>query len=650
MQSAEAKPSRQTSKTMPGAQTMAELDAQSKAQARIKSKTFLDDESSFQGKYSKEVFETLYESYRPVIFRISLVAVFGFIGRILLLANANVIGIWVDTFCHAPAICKPVPDVFRSATNSTFLWILSIMTFFGFLTTVVFRIAFSRLSARAISELYDEVTLRTSRYPIRFFDNNPVGRVVTRFSSDYNNVFRLFGGPLAEFLSIIFDLICMVILVTIASPLYVPVIVLIGIANWAVYRLNRDRMRVKRRALSASRSPSIAHFSETTQGSSTIRIFARQKTFAERFSRLNMDYLNEKLSTVGVVLGFSMQMSFLTASLLLGTGALGYWLSAKGYLSIGSIGVAFTFIVLSGTSIQMFFEWMAQVEEAMTGVERLNEYLRRPLEPGAKLPAEHTFKTDHLAYEPGEEVALKDAHLVATTSATVTVNDLWFRYGEELPYVLKSLSIEIKSGEKIGIVGRTGSGKTSFVQALFRLYEIDRGEIRIGGISAEETDLQLYRRSIALISQEPTLFRGSLRENLDLETLFSDSRILEALSRVGLTEWVESQPLGLESLIEERGRNLSSGEKQLLCMARCLLQDAPVVVMDEATSSVDPQSEEILVRATREFFADRTQIIIAHRLSTLEDCDRVLWLSHGEMKMFDRPEVVMPVFKTSQLT
>ncbi len=571
-------------------------------------------------------------------------------GRILLLANANVIGIWVDTFCRAPVICRPVPHVFQGASNERFLWILSLLTFFGFLTTMIFRISFSRLSARAVSQLYDEVTLRTSRYPIRFFDNNPVGRVVTRFSSDYNNVFRLFGGPLAEFLSIIFDLICMMILITVASPLYVPVIFLIGIANWAVYRLNRDRMRLKRRALSASRSPSIAHFSETTQGASTIRIFARQQTFAERFSHLNLDYLNERLSTVGVVLGFSMQMSFLTATLLLGTGALGYWLSLKGFLSIGSIGVAFTFIVLSGTSIQMFFEWMAQVEEAMTGVERLDEYLRRPLEPGAKLPASHLFKTDHLSYAQGEEAGFKTAHLVRGSSAPIAIRDLWFRYGEALPFVLKGLTLDIKSGEKIGIVGRTGSGKTSFVQALFRLYEIHQGEVRIGGISAEETDLQLYRRSIALISQEPTLFRGSLRENLDLERRFQDPQILEALSRVGLTDWLEAQPLMLEALIEERGRNLSSGEKQLLCMARCLLQDAPVVVMDEATSSVDPQSEEILVRATREFFADRTQIIIAHRLSTLEDCDRVLWLSHGEIRMFDRPAIVMPVFKTSQLT
>jgi ABC-type multidrug transport system fused ATPase/permease subunit len=614
-----------------------------------KAATFLDEETSFQGRYSKQVFQTLKLSYQPFLGQIAAATGLGFIGRILLLGNANVIGIWVDSFCRAPAPCRPLPHFFQGFAAKDFLLVLSAMTLFGFFTTLVFRISFSRLSARAISGLYDEVTLRTSRFPIRFFDNNPVGRVVTRFSSDYNNVFRLFGGPLAEFISIIFDLLCMIILVTIASPLYVPVIALIALANWAVYRLNRDRLRVERRALSASRSPSIAHFAETAQGASTIRVFARQSTFARRFARLNLNYLNQRLATSVVVLRFSLQMSLITSSLLLFTGATGHFLVTRGYLSIGSVGVAFTFVVLSGASLQMFFEWLAQVEEAMTGVERLNEYLRRPVEPGARLPSWREYETDHLVYADNDEMRLKGEKLIEASSARVSIQDLWFRYSADLPFVLKGLKIEIEPGEKIGVIGRTGSGKTSFVQALFRLYPLERGRIEINGLSADAVDLVQYRKSIALISQEPTLFKGTLRENLSLDGRQSDQQLRLALGRVGLSHWLESQVLGLEMLIEERGRNLSAGERQLLCMARCLLQDAPVVVMDEATSSIDPQSEEILVRATHEFFADRTQIIIAHRLSTLEHCDRVIWLSKGEIKMFGTPAEVIPVFRQTQL-
>jgi ABC-type multidrug transport system fused ATPase/permease subunit len=145
------------------------------------------------------------------------------------------------------------------------------------------------------------------------------------------------------------------------------------------------------------------------------------------------------------------------------------------------------------------------------------------------------------------------------------------------------------------------------------------------------------------------LFKGSLRENLDLLGLYSDTLLIEALERVELGAWFREQHFGLKTEIEEKGKNLSAGERQLLCMARCLLQDAPIVVMDEATSAIDPQTEEVLVKATEEFFADRTQIIIAHRLSTLINCDRVLWLKSGAVKMFDRPEVVLPLFREADL-
>ena len=619
---------------------------------------YLDSESTFQGQYTRDVFETLKFAYSHVSGKIIALLVVGFFGRLFLLANANLIGFWVDTFCRAPATCKPVPGIFAGFGNQDFFYMLLTVTVLGFLLTGFFRIAFSRLSAAAVSRIYDEVTLRTSRGPIQFFDTNPVGRIVTRFSSDYGNVFRIFGGPLAEFFAIIFDLTSMLILVTWASPLYLPIIGVIAVANYFVYRLNRDTLRRERREYSASRSPSIAHFAESTQGASTIRIFGRQNTFLNRFSNLNSRFLDQRQKTMKAVLSFSMQMSALTALLLLATGGAGLWLSQHGLLSVGSIGVAFTFIVLSGTSLQMFFEWMAQFEEAMTGIERLNEYLRRPLEKGAKLPSSRSFPTNHPVYPKEEEDSLKKAQLVHERSASVAVEDLWFRYSPELPYVLKGLDFTIRPGEKIGIVGRTGSGKTSFVQALFHLYPFERGRVLIDGrgpkvtdeaSGPERVDLSLYRRSIALISQEPTLFRGTVRENLDLAGIHTDQELMEALGRVGLAEWIQGQEQGLQSAIEERGRNLSAGEKQLLCMARCLLQDAPIVVMDEATSAVDPQSEEILVRATREFFADRTQIIIAHRLSTLEHCDRVLWLHKGEIKMFDRTQKVLPVFSRAQL-
>ena len=621
------------------------------------SRSFLDEESSFHGKYSREMYRTLQYAYQPYYVRVVCLVLIGWCGRFLLLGNTNLIGWWVDSLCQAPSTCQGVPAFLSGFKNRDYLITLGFMTVFGFLATAIFRIGFSRVSAQAISQLYDETTMRTSRFPIRFFDQNPVGRIVTRFSSDYGNVFRLFGGPLAEFFAIISDLISMLVLITIASPLYLPVVAVVGALNYAVYRANRDRLRAARRKVSANRSPSIAHFAETAQGAGAIRIFSCQRTFAERFHRLNSEYLSSRLSASANVYTFSMQMNTLTAVLLLTTGLTGLYLTERGLVSIGSLGVAFTFIVLSGTSIQMFFDWLAQLEEALTGVERLNDYLLRDIEPGAKLPAARVFPTTHPVREVNEEDDLRRNGKLTVPAAAIDVRNLWFRYGEQLPWILKGLNLRIEAGEKIGIIGRTGSGKTSFVQALFHLYPFQKGDVRVDGVSpstdfvlnTEKVDLGVFRRSLALISQEPTLFRATIRENLDFAGEHTDERLQEALDRVGLTEWLHRQPFGLQSGVEERGRNLSAGERQLICMARCLLQDAPVVVMDEATSSVDPRSEEILVRATREFFRGRTQIIIAHRLSTLEHCDRILWLHRGEVRAFDKPNVVLTVFRQTAL-
>lgn len=616
-----------------------------------------DGDVKKDNKFAKSVFETLHLAYQPFLYRIIFTFVVGIVARGLLLANANVIGYWVDSFCKAPSICKPIPGFLQDFTSTDYIHLLAVMTGVGFVTLLFFRVSFSRLSAKAVSSIYDEVTLRTSRMPLSFFDQTPAGRVITRFSSDYGNVFRLFGGPLAEFFAIIFDLIMMVILITIASPFYLIFVVIIGVMNYLVFKLNQEKLRQSRRELSASRSPSIAHFAETTQGASTIRSFGRQNSFTERFQRLDHYFLGQKLRTLKDVLKFSFQMNSLTALLLLITGVSAFFMIEKGWATVGSVGVAFSFIALSGNTVQMFFEWLTQFEEAMIGVERLDNYLRKDIEIGNFLPSTTQFKTHHPVYSKTLEKYLEKRKLTDHSSASVQVQDLWFRYREDLPWVLKGLNFEVHAGERLGIIGRTGSGKSSLIQALFYLYPIDKGQICINNQAPKldpqahtGIDLNLYRRSIAFISQEPILFQGSLRMNLDIDHKLTDEQIYGILDQVGLKEWVLQQASKLDLRIEERGKNLSLGERQLLCMARCLLQEAPVVIMDEATSSVDPQSEELLVRATEEFFSDRTQIIIAHRLSTLEKCDRILWLQNGEIVAIGPTQEILPRFEKANLT
>lgn len=614
----------------------------------VRPKYLSDGETKREGGYNKTIYTTLRMAYGPFIVRISLCLLLGIVGRGLLLANTNVIGYWVDTL-----VGKQSP--LTGMTNAHIVALLMTMAVTGFVMTLIYRVGFSRLSAQAISSFYDEVTLRTSRLPMSFFDNTPAGRIITRFSSDYGNVFRLFGGPLAEFLAIIFDLIMMVILITLANPIYLLFVVFVGVMNFFVYKLNQTRLRQARRDLSASRSPSIAHFAETTQGASTIRSFRRQSSFTERFESLDRYYLSQRLYTTRQIISFSFQMNSLSAFLLLVTGISSYFMVEKGWASIGSVGVAFTFIALSGNTVQMFFEWLTQFEEAMIGVERLDQYMRMDMEKGSHLPATSQFATGHPTYSESVEKYLHNRRLTEDRSASVEIKDLWFRYRDDLPWVIKGLNLQVRAGERLGIVGRTGSGKSSLIQALFYLYPIDKGQISINGHSPKLSesehgvDLNLYRKSIAFIAQEPILFQGTLRSNLDIEGEIAEEKLRAVLQQVGLLEWVLAQPNGLDMRIEERGKNLSLGERQLLCMARCLLQQSPIVIMDEATSSVDPQSEEILVKATEEFFSDRTQIIIAHRLSTLAKCDRILWLQNGEVVALGPTAEVLPRFKKTEL-
>ncbi|HEY8279271.1 MAG TPA: ABC transporter ATP-binding protein [Bdellovibrionota bacterium] len=636
------------------------------------SRKFLAEETRFQGRYAHTLRDTIRQAYSPVMVRMLFVLLTGLLGRIVLLGNANLVGYWVDSLCKAPTGCHSPPALFRGYGSRDFLFILVVANVLGFALTLFFRSELARLSAEAVSRIYDETTFRTSRLPMSFFDRNPSGRVMTRFTSDYNSIFRIFGGPIAEFVSITFDLVAMTFLITLASPWLLPFWALQGMLNFAVYRFYLPSLRRERRELSLRRSPAIAHFAESAAGANTIRAFEREPVFEGRFSRLNDAFLEQRRSTVGLFSRFSFAMGSCTAVTFLVTGLASAFLISHGWMGIGAVGVAFAYLALSTNAVQSFFDWLGQFEDAMTGMERMNEYLRLPLEPGAKLPASARFETG----QPKEKPEKSKAPLLgvsAKSGATVEIRDLWLRYRDDLPPVLQGVSVNIVAGERVAVVGKTGSGKTSLVQALFRLYPLENGTIKVGGFEAEVgmdlqpkhpfVDLVSYRSLLAYITQEPALFLGSLRENLMAPGaggkipvrgafVHTDEELIEALRRVQFlrddsTDDEYRYWLGFR--VEERGRNLSAGERQLICMARCLLQNAPVVILDEATSAVDPRSEEILTRATEEFFAGKTQILIAHRLSTVRSCDRVIWLQEGRVHRIGKPEEVLPEFEHSEL-
>lgn len=584
--------------------------------------------------FPKTVYDTLLQAYRPFIWRIIIVVIFGFLGRVLILSNAQVIGQFIDS--HA--------DLTSDDLKLLIGRILLLLTV-SFTLTIFFRTVFSNLSALAVSRIYDETTYRVSRFPMFFFEKQPVGKITTRFSSDYGNIFRLFGGPLAEFLSIVFDLIAIILIVVLIHPVFLINILLAAGLYIFILKRNQIHLRQARRAMSANRAPSISHFSETVQGAITIRQNSRAEFFVNKFSEFDTKYLDSRMQVFWNVTRFSFQLNLLSALLFAANGFLGLYLIEQKILGVGLMTVVLSFTILATNTLQMFFEWFSQFEEGMVGVERLDEYLRSPLEEKIKLPQQADFETFHPKHQIPDltdPLVLQRSDFSKNTQITSThleVTHLNFQYPTGAALVLKDISFKLEKGQRLGIVGRTGSGKSTLIACLLNLYPIQSGAILINDQTLD--DVEKHRALFSVISQDQLFMEGSVRDNLDLFHEHSEQEIKKTLQQVGLN-------IALNHPITEKAQNISFGEKQLLSLARGMLQKAEIFIFDEATSNVDPQSEMMMNRALTETLKGTTQIRIAHRLKTVEDCDLVMWLSEGQIKKLGPAQEVLEAFRQNR--
>jgi ABC-type multidrug transport system fused ATPase/permease subunit len=265
-----------------------------------------------------------------------------------------------------------------------------------------------------------------------------------------------------------------------------------------------------------------------------------------------------------------------------------------------------------------FVRMFAQTESDLTSFERIEHYANQKPERWQGTPARTTWP------ERGE----------------IIFNNVSVRYRENLPLVLKGISATITPCERIGIIGRTGSGKSTLTQVLFRLLELSSGSICIDGADISKLDLCELRQALTMIPQEPTLFSGTIRSHLDLSQKYNDQELYEVLNRVELKDFVESLPQGLLTPVLEGGHNFSAGQRQLLCLALAILKQSKIIILDEATAHVDPKCDQAIQKTIRNEFSHATQIIIAHRLGTVMDCDRIFLISAGELIKIGKPQEV----------
>ncbi|XP_029540812.1 ATP-binding cassette sub-family C member 3 isoform X2 [Oncorhynchus nerka] len=452
--------------------------------------------------------------------------------------------------------------------------------------------------------------------PQSFFDTTPIGRVINRFSKDIYVIDEALPSTVLMFLGTFFSSLSTMIVIVASTPIFAVVIAPLAFIYIFVQRFYVATSRQLKRLESVSRSPIYSHFSETVTGSSVIRAYCRHDAFV-LMSDMKVDE-NQKSYYPGIVSNrwLGVRIEFIGNCIVLFAAL--FAVIGKDKLNPGLVGLSVSYALLVTMSLNWMVRMTSDLESNIVAVERVKEYSET--------------KT-----EAPWEVEDKKPSPDWPSQGNVEFSDYSVRYREGLELVLKNLTLSVKGGEKIGIVGRTGAGKSSMTLCLFRLLEAAGGEITIDGVKISEIGLHDLRSKLTIIPQEPVLFSGSLRMNLDPFARYSDVEVWKALELSHLNKFVSNQPAKLELECSEGGENLSVGQRQLVCLARALLRKTRILILDEATAAIDLETDDLIQSTIRTQFEDCTVFTIAHRLNTIMDYTRVLVLDKGQIAEFDTP-------------
>ncbi|KAK0621526.1 P-loop containing nucleoside triphosphate hydrolase protein [Bombardia bombarda] len=476
-------------------------------------------------------------------------------------------------------------------------------------------------SIEASRKLHERMATAIFRSPMSFFDVTPAGRILNRFSSDIYRVDEV----LARTFNMLFTNVAKsgftLVLIAVATPAFTALIIPLGVTYMWIQRYYLRTSRELKRLDSVSRSPIYAHFQESLGGISTIRAY-RQQTRFEHENEWRVDAnLRAYYPSVSANRWLAIRLEFIGALVILAAAGFAVISVANGSrLEAGWVGLAMSYALNITGSLNWIVRQTVEVETNIVSVERVLEYARLPSEA----PEIIHRNRPPVSWPARGEVEFKNYST---------------RYREGLDLVLKNISLDIKSHEKIGVVGRTGAGKSSLTLALFRIIEADSGEIDIDGLNTSNIGLLDLRRRLAIIPQDAALFEGSIRDNLDPGHVHDDTELWSVLEHARLKDHIASMDGGLEAKINEGGSNLSQGQRQLVSLARAMLTPSNILVLDEATAAVDVQTDALLQATLRSpLFANRTIITVAHRINTILDSDRVVVLERGEVVEFDSPK------------
>lgn len=479
---------------------------------------------------------------------------------------------------------------------------------------------FARIGNRVLYRLRDHLVAHVQSLPASYFDRVPSGRIVTRLTADTVSLTELFNqGLLSVFSSVISILAIIVAMAMISLKMTLVTLLVAPPMIYIAFRLS-DRILIVQREAKKYVSTINAFVAESVAGIRIIQLYNQILPQQERFEKLSIRYKDANLRAVSLYALFYPTVSLFTAVSVATALYIGGDLSFSGVVSTGAM-VAFIFHVKDfGDPLRNILERYQLFQNSVSSGERIFSLFEEKPESNSKTPA-----------------ALKlpvHGHLV--------FDKVSFQYDPALPMALKEVSFELRAGQTMAVVGRTGSGKSTLISLLQRFRDPVSGHILLDGIPLNDVNRHDARRAIGVVQQDVFLFRGTVADNISLEDpKISRERVVWAAGEAGLARLLRMRPGGLEAKVEERGANLSLGERQLIAFARILAFDPQILILDEATASIDSETERLLQQATARARKNRTSIIIAHRLSTVADADQILVLRQGEVIEAGQPAELM---------
>ncbi|KAF8952078.1 Multidrug resistance-associated protein 1 [Haplosporangium bisporale] len=519
------------------------------------------------------------------------------------------------------------------------------------------HIALTTAAIRASERLHDSLLNNVLRLPMSFFDTTPAGRIVNRFSSDFFNIDVLIPFFILEALKCGVSALGSIIVISVTTLIFlvvVPPIVSIFIALQLYYTA---ASRSFRRIESTAMSPFHQHFFETLSGVSTIRALQCDERFIEQnASRADQASNAQFVRNIGER-WLTVRLEALGSAIVLMASL--FAVLGRNSLSPSMVGMSLSYALNITQDITYLIQSMCDVQFQMVSLERIDDYCNKSQEAP-------NFT----------DVQLPESW---PSQGRISFKNYSTRYRQGVDLVLKNISFEVQPGEKVGIVGRTGAGKSSLTLALFRIIEAanshwaksshngpaadsgpsktdidaidqekvlveeeeDGGSIWIDGVDISTVGLEHLRQRLAIIPQEPTLFEGTVRDNLDPFQQASDAEVWEAMELAHLKGYISSLTGGLYFQVTRNGENFSVGQRSLVCLARALLRKTKVLVLDEATASVDVETDDLIQKTIRKEFKDRTILTIAHRIKTVMDSDRILVLDKGRVQEYEAPSELL---------